>query len=92
MGGGEEKEKIMVIDELRSKQVQFHKAGDMERLGVLRYFLSEVKNKEIALRPEGVELTDKHVWKTLKRLMKQRNEGIEFAQKAGRDDLVEKEK
>jgi uncharacterized protein YqeY len=81
----------LIVDDLRSKLIEFQKSKDNLRLGVLRYFLAQVKNKEIELRPQGVELKDKHVWKVLKKMMKQRKESIQMAEEAGRDDVVEKE-
>lgn len=81
----------MIINELRSKLVEYQKSKDMERLGVLRYFLSKVKNKEIELRPQGEELTDEVVFKIIKKLIKQRNEGIEMYTKAGRTESAQKE-
>jgi len=81
----------MVLDDLRSKLVEYSKAGDVLRLGVLRYFLSQVQNKEIELRPQKIELTEKHVYKVLKKQIKQRKESIELYEKGGRKDLVDKE-
>ena len=37
----------MILDQLRSKLVEYHKSKDTLRLGVLKYFLSKVKEKEI---------------------------------------------
>ena len=60
----------MILDNLRSLIVEYTKAKDMEKLGVLRYYLSAVKNKEIELRPQGVELNDEHAFKVLKKQLK----------------------
>jgi uncharacterized protein YqeY len=81
----------MVLDDLRLKLVEYSKAGDVLRLGVLRYFLSQVQNKEIELRPQKIELTDEHAYKVLKKQIKQRKESIELYEKGGRKDLVDKE-
>lgn len=65
------------------------KARDMETVSALRMVNSALKNKEIEVRPN--ELTDQDVIGVLKKLSKQRKDSIEQFQKAGRDDLVEKE-
>lgn len=65
------------------------KARDSFKLGVLRFLLAQVKNKEIDLRKP---LADEDIYKIIQTLVKQRREGIAFSEKAGRSDLVEKEK
>lgn len=82
----------MITDDLRSKLVEYQKAGDALRLGVLRFFFSQVKNKEIELRGQKKEMTDEDVFKVLRKEIKNRREGIETCEKAGRNDLLEKEK
>jgi uncharacterized protein len=81
----------MVIDTLKSKVVEYYKAKDMERLGVLRFYLSVVQNKEIELKPEGKKVDDEVAFAVLKKQIKQRNQSIELYEKGGRKDLVEKE-
>mgnify|MGYP003351323888 CR=1 FL=1 len=39
----------MILDQLKSKVVEYYKAKDALRLGVLRYYLSKVKDKEMCL-------------------------------------------
>lgn len=82
----------MIVDDLRSKLVEYQKAGDSLRLGVLRFFFSQVKNKEIEFRSQQKEMTDEDVFKVLKKEIKNRKEGMEACEKAGRADLLEKEK
>ena len=82
----------MIIDNLRSKLVEYQKANDSFKLGVLRFFLSQVKNKEIELRAQGKELSDEDVFKVLRKEVKNRKEGIETYTKANRTDLLQKEK
>ncbi|MBI4091452.1 GatB/YqeY domain-containing protein [candidate division WWE3 bacterium] len=67
------------------------KLGDELRVSTLRFLLSGVKNREIELRPLGKELTDDEVLNVLNKQVKQRNESIIEFEKAGREDLVEKE-
>lgn len=85
----------MILDQFRSKLIEYAKAKDQERLDVLRFFLAQVKNKEIELRPQGVELNEEHVYKVVKKLLKQADETIEACEKANRPESklkAEKEK
>ncbi len=64
------------------------KSQDKERLSALRNIKSHLKNKIIDLRRD---LTDAEALQILSTLAKQRRESIDAFQKAGRDDLVNKE-
>lgn len=65
------------------------KARDAEKLSVLRFVNAEIKNKEIAVRPN--ELTDEDVMKVLKKYLKQRKEAADQYAQANRQDLVDQE-
>lgn len=65
------------------------KSGDRLTLSTLRLLLSALHNEEIKGRRE---LTPEEILKTISSLCKQRQESIEYFQKGGRTDLVEKEK
>jgi uncharacterized protein YqeY len=67
------------------------KARDTERVGVVRYLLSKIHEKEIDLRSQKVEFKDKHARKVILKQIKQREESIEAYKEGGREDLVEKE-
>jgi hypothetical protein len=82
----------LIIDELRSKLFEFQKANDVLRVGVLRFYLSQVKNKEIELRLSHRDITDEDAFKVLKKEIKNRKENIELYEKIGRNDLLDKEK
>lgn len=82
----------MIQDTLKSKLKEYMKAKDTLRLGVLRYFLSLIKNKEIELRGKDESLTDEMIHKIVTKQIKNRKENIETYEKAGREDLLEKEK
>lgn len=82
----------MILDDLRSRLVDYQKANDSFRVGVLRFFLSQVQNKEIEFRSQGKELTDEDVFKVLRKEIKNRKENIELYEKNGRQDLLDKEK
>ena len=65
------------------------KAKDADKVNTLRFLSSAVKNKEIEVRPNSI--TDDDVISVLKKSAKQRQDSIEQFQKAGRQDLVDKE-
>lgn len=77
---------------MKSKLVDFQKSGDTLRLGVLRFLLSQVKNKEIEFRGQRKEMTDEDVFKVIRKEIKNRKENIELYEKISRNDLLEKEK
>ena len=81
----------MIVDDLRFKLFEYQKAKDELRVGVLRYFLSQVKNREIEYRTQKKEMTDEDSFKVLKKEIKNRKESIELYEKIGRNDLLEKE-
>lgn len=82
----------MILDQLKSKLVEYQKSKDEFRLGALRYLLSEIQKKEIELRPQGQVLDDEIVFRVIKKEIKNHNKTIEMISKANRPDLVEKEK
>ncbi len=65
------------------------KSKDTLRLQTIRFLLSQIKNKEIDARRE---LQDEEIYKIIMTLVKQRKESIEIFEKAGRIELLEKEK
>lgn len=68
------------------------KEGNTSRVGVLRFILSELHNREIEKRSKGnSELTDEDVMSVLSKEVKKRSEAIELFKKGGREDLVSKE-
>lgn len=81
----------MILDQLRSKVVEYYKAKDTFKLGVLRYFLSKIQEKEIELRPSGGVMDDETAFKVLRKQIKERNQSIELYEKGNRKDLVDKE-
>jgi uncharacterized protein YqeY len=76
-------------EQIESDTKEAMKARDSERVSALRMVSSAIKNKMIEVRPN--DLTDDDVIGVLKKLSKQRKDSIEQFQKAGRDDLAEKE-
>ena len=64
------------------------RAKDTERLGAIRMLTAAIKQKEV---DERVELDDAGVVAIVDKLLKQRKDSIEAFQKAGRQDLADKE-
>jgi len=64
-------------------------ARDSERLGVLRFIISDIKNREIDAKHE---LSDEEVLELLRRETKRRNEAVIQYTQGGRVDIVETEK
>ena len=70
------------------------KSGEKDRIHTLRLILAAIKDKEIASRSSGRDaiISDENIIQILKKMVKQRNDSIEIFDKAGRDELVTKEK
>ena len=64
------------------------KAQDAQRLSTLRMVKAAMMNRKIE---KGSELDDEEVQKLLRSLVKQRRDSIEQYEKAGRQELAEKE-
>lgn len=64
------------------------KAKDAARLSALRMVKANIMNREIE---KGGELTDEEMVKALQSLVKQRRDSIEQYEKAGRQELADKE-
>jgi uncharacterized protein YqeY len=64
------------------------RAKETERLGAIRMLTAAIKQKEV---DERIELDDAAVVAIVDKLLKQRKDSIDAFQKAGRQDLVDKE-
>jgi len=82
----------MIRETLKAKLIEYMKAHDTERVGVVRMLISAINNKEIAFRSQKLEMEDKHIIKVIKKEIKQRQDSIESYDKGDRPDLAEKEK
>jgi uncharacterized protein YqeY len=65
------------------------KAKDVARLSTLRMVKASVMNREIE---KGTDLTDEELTKAMQSLVKQRHDSIEQYEKAGRQELADKER
>jgi uncharacterized protein YqeY len=65
------------------------RAKEREKLAALRLVTAAIKQKEV---DERIELNDEQVLAVLDKMVKQRRESLEQFEKAGREDLAEKER
>lgn len=75
-----------ILDDIKTAM----KAKEAEKLSAIRMLQAAVKYREIELRPN--EITDQEVMGVVKKLAKQRKDSITEFEKAGRNDLADKEK
>ncbi len=75
----------MLAQKLQADQLTALKSGDKKKLEVLRYVISQVKNREIEKKDE---LTDEETVATLQKIKKELQESIDAAEKGERTDLV----
>ena len=64
------------------------KAGDKDRLGVIRMALAAIKQREV---DERRELTDADVLAAIEKMVRQRRESVSQYESGGRSDLAAKE-
>ena len=76
--------KDQITDDMKAAM----RAKDTERLGTIRLLTAAMKQKEV---DERVELDDAAVVGIVDKLIKQRKDSIDAFQKAGRQDLADKE-
>ena len=74
---------------LQSDMKSAMKAGEKERLGVIRLMMAAIKQREV---DDRVELGDEEIVGVLDRMVKQRRESIAQYDDAGRSDLSALEK
>lgn len=79
----------MIEKALQEALKQAMRSRDKERLSVLRFISAAVKQREV---DERISLEDRHLIEIMDKLAKQRGEAIEQAEKANRQDLVQKER
>ncbi len=77
--------KARISDDMKSAM----RAGEKDKLGTIRLILSAIKQVEVDTRKD---LDDTEVLSILDKMVKQRRESIAQYEKAGRDELAEKER
>lgn len=83
-----------LTEQLKEDLKKAMKAGDSERVGVLRLITNAVRNAEIEKqsRGKGGVMTEEEIIQVLAREAKKRKEATEIFAKSGREDLAQKEK
>ena len=76
--------KVRIQEEVKNAM----RAHQREQLATLRLVTAAIKQKEV---DERIDLNDEQVLAVLDKMVKQRRESLEQYQKAGRDDLAQKE-
>ena len=79
---------MSVVERIDKELIEALKAGEKERVTVLRGLKSDLKYKKISL---GKELSEQDALDVLTSAAKKRRESIEQFAKGGREDLVRKE-
>jgi len=80
---------MSILERLQRDMIEATKAREAERLGVIRFVRSELKNREIEL---GRKLEDDDAIEVLARIAKRHRESIDQFGEGGREDLVKREK
>ena len=75
-------------EEIQTKTIQAMKAKNSATLSVLR----NIKGKITELEKTGKDASDDAVQKIIEKYVKQREEGLQIARKANREDLAEQER
>lgn len=78
--------KAKILDDIKNAM----KNKEADRLSAIRFLQAAVKNREIELRPNAI--TDQDIMGVIKKMAKQRKDSIAEFEKAGRNDLADKEK
>ena len=73
--------KLKLTDDMKTAM----KAGEKERLGVIRLINAAIKQKEV---DERIELDDAQVLAVLEKMVKQRRDSVSQYDAAGREDLA----
>ncbi len=73
--------KLRITDDMKAAM----RAGEKDRLGVIRLILAAIKQREV---DERIELDDAQVLSILEKMVKQRRDSIEQFSAANREDLA----
>jgi len=79
---------VSLQQQISTDMVTALKAGESDKVGVLRMLITAMKNEQIKV---GSELSDEQAMKVLATQAKQRKDSITAFQAAGRQDLVDNE-
>jgi uncharacterized protein YqeY len=80
---------MTIKDQIQQDTKDALRAGDRDRLGVLRMAMAAIKQREV---DERVEMTDADVLSVLEKMVKQRRESVSQFEAGARRDLADKER
>jgi len=82
----------MLRDDIKTATISAMKSGDRETTATLRLISAKIKDKDIEIRTQSVDVSDDDlVTDVLQKMAKQRKESIQLYQQGGRNELAEKE-
>lgn len=82
----------MLRDDIKTATISSMKSGDRETTATLRLISAKIKDKDIEMRTQSVDVSDDDlVTDVLQKMAKQRKESIQLYQQGGRNELAEKE-
>ena len=79
----------MLRQKIQDDQITALKSGEKTKLGILRFILAQIKNKEIDKKSE---LTDEETMVVLRKVIKELKESVEAFEKGVRKELAEDNK
>ena len=82
---------MSLFEQINKDYVTAYKAKDTQRVSVLRMLKASVKNRLVDLCRPGGTLTDEEMMDVILKEGKQRRDSITEYEKAGRQDLADKE-
>lgn len=82
---------MSLFEQINKDYVTAYKAKDTQRVSVLRMLKASVKNRLVDLCRPGGTLTDEEMMDVILKEGKQRRDSIAEYEKAGRQDLADKE-
>jgi uncharacterized protein len=82
----------MIHQQIETELKTALKAGEKEKVGVLRFLISAIKNYQIENKLREEHLKDENIVAVIRRQAKQRKDSIAEYEKAERADLADKEK
>lgn len=81
----------MLVEKIQSDLKDAQKAKDEKKVSVLRFLLSAIYNRAIALRVKPTLLPDEETISVIQHQVKQGNESLEAFKKGERNDLFSKQ-
>lgn len=81
-----------LLTRIQTAQKEAMKARDGARLSAVRMILAAVKDREIALRTSGQEMTEGEIMALMGKMVKQRQELARVYLEGGRAELADKER